>query len=259
MHHYNDPTAIDPHRPWIKDARDNPHAMNWGQTLFNPLGTSPKLHFSRAWTFMFLGRVLLFIVPVFAVFVGTLAGAGLGGAWKPVSWMILPVPALLVPFFFFTLVTEFTSWVAHTRRLHEAHRSTLWAILVLVPLMLAMVGFYVGAQAGVKQYHEMHAPAAVAAEAGDAAAVPAETGTRAKKDKAPQKKRQGPPPSEREMAASSGLGFGLMLWAPASFLVMFWSLLYVARMPNGGVGRFKTGSDVAQGEEELPDAAYAAG
>ncbi len=68
MHHqYNDPTAIDPHRPWIKDARDNPHEMKWGQVLFNPLGTSPKLHFSRAWTFMFLGRVLLFIVPVFSV------------------------------------------------------------------------------------------------------------------------------------------------------------------------------------------------
>ena len=71
------PDAIDPHRPWIKDARDNPHEMNWGQTLFNPLGSSPKLHFSRAWTFMFMGRVLLFIVPVFAVFVASLSGADL--------------------------------------------------------------------------------------------------------------------------------------------------------------------------------------
>jgi hypothetical protein len=39
---------------------------------------------------------------------------------------------------------------------------------------------------------------------------------------------------------------------------MLWSLLYVARIPNGGVGRFRTGSDIAQGEEELPSA-YAAG
>jgi hypothetical protein len=60
------------------------------------------------------------------------------------------------------------------------------------------------------------------------------------------------------MAASSGFGFATMLWAPTSFLVMLWSLLYVARIPNGGVGRFRTGSDIAQGEEELPSA-YAAG
>ena len=48
------------------------------------------------------------------------------------------------------------------------------------------------------------------------------------------------------------------IWAVCSFFVMLWSLLYVARMPNGGVGRFKTGSDIAQGEEDLPPA-YAAG
>ena len=73
------PDAIDPHRHWIKDARDNPHDMNWGQVLFNPLGSSPKLHFTRAWTLMFMGRLLLFIVPVFAVFVASLAGANLSG------------------------------------------------------------------------------------------------------------------------------------------------------------------------------------
>jgi uncharacterized membrane protein YhaH (DUF805 family) len=264
MHHYNDPTAIDPHRPWIKDARDNPHEMNWGQTLFNPLGSSPKLHFSRAWTFMFLGRVLLLVVPVFAVFLASLAGADLAGAWKPVKALVLPIPALLVPFFLFTIVTELTSWVAHVRRFNEAHKSPLLAMIVLIPLVLGLAGFSLGAQGGIKQYEAMHAPkpAVTAPAADDAAAAPADAKAEpanAKKGKGQQHKRPGPPQSERDMAAGAGFGFAMMLWAPASFFVMFWSLLYVARMPNGGVGRFKTGSDNAQGEEAVLPGSYVAG
>jgi uncharacterized membrane protein YhaH (DUF805 family) len=252
---YNDPTAIDPHRPWIKDARDNPHEMKWGQVLFNPLGTSPKLHFSRAWTFMFLGRVLLFIVPVFSVFIASLAGADLSGAWKPVKALVLPIPELLLPFFLFTVVTEFTSWVAHVRRFNEVHKSPLMAMIVLVPLMLALVGFYLGAQGGIQQYEQMHAPKpAVTAEAPADAAGEVPAAAKAE----PQHRRQGPPQSERDMAAGAGLGLAMPIWAVCSFFVMLWSLLYVARMPNGGVGRFKTGSDIAQGEEDLPPA-YAAG
>jgi hypothetical protein len=46
------------------------------------------------------------------------------------------------------------------------------------------------------------------------------------------------------------MGFGLMVWAPLSFGVMLWTLLYVARLPNGGVGSIRTGSDLAEGEAE---------
>ena len=249
------PDAIDPHRPWIKDARDNPRDMRWGQVFFNPFGSSPKLHFTRAWTFMFLGRVLLCIVPVFAVFIASLAGADLNSLWQPVEALVLPIPELLLPFFVFVLVTELTSWIAHVRRFNEAHKSPLWAMVVLLPLMLGLAGFYLGAQGGIKQYEQMHAPKpAVTAEA------PAGEGAEAAAAKPqPQQRRpQGPPQSERDMAAGAGLGLAMMVWAPSSFLVMLWTLLYVARIPNGGVGRFRTGSDIAQGEEELP-AAYAAG
>nr|WP_321359486.1 hypothetical protein [uncultured Hyphomonas sp.] len=254
------PDAIDPHRPWIKDARDNPHEMNWGQTLFNPLGSSPKLHFTRAWTFMFMGRLLLLIVPVFAVFVASLSGADLSGLWKPVDGFFLPVPEVLLPFFVFVIVTEFTSWIAHVRRFNEAHKSPLLATIVLVPLMLGLVAFFAGAQGGIKKYEDMHAPKpAVSAEADagqgvGAAAAPAEQAAR----RQPQKGPKGPPQSERDMAAGSGLGLAMLVWGPASFFVMLWTLLYVARMPNGGVGRFRTGSDIAQGEDEVPSA-YAAG
>lgn len=257
-----DPTAIDPHRPWIKDARDNPHEMNWVQTFFNPLGASSKLHFSRAWTFMFLGRILLFIVPVFAVSIASLAGADLSAAWKPVKALVLPIPALLVPFFAFTVVTELTSWVAHVRRFHETHKSTLWAMIVLIPLILGLVGFSIGAQGGIKQYEAMHAPKpaaeSVATDGPEAAATDTEAAAKPKQVKhGPQ--RNGPPQSELAMAAGAGFGLAMMIWAVCSFFVMFWTLLYVARMPNGGVGRFKTGSDIAQGEEKDLPASYAAG
>ena len=109
-------TPIDAHRPWIRDERDDPARMDWFQTLFNPMGMTGKLHFSRAWTFMFMGRVLLFIVPVFVAFIAGLAGADMSGAWQPVKSVGIPLPALLLPFFFFTIITEFTSWVAHVRR-----------------------------------------------------------------------------------------------------------------------------------------------
>ncbi|MEZ5997679.1 MAG: hypothetical protein R3B98_03180 [Hyphomonas sp.] len=278
MHHPPlDPTAIDPHRPWIRDARDNPHDMNWLQVMFNPFGSSPKLHFTRAWTFMFLGRVLLFIVPIFGVFIASLAGADLGGLWKPVKALALPVPELLLPFFVFTIVTELTSWVAHVRRFNEAHKSPLRAMIVLIPLILALVGFILGAQGGAKQYEMMNAPKPAATQQADAPAAAGDAATadagdakaaeatdakdakakdgKAKAGKKPpqqQHRRPGPPPSQREMAAAAGFGLAQMIWAIGSFFVMFWTLLYVARIPNGGVGKFKTGSDIAQGEEELP-------
>jgi uncharacterized membrane protein YhaH (DUF805 family) len=260
-----DPTAIDPHRPWIKDARDNPHEMNWLQTFFNPLGASSKLHFSRAWTFMFLGRVLLFIVPVFAVSIASLAGADLSAAWNPVKALVLPIPALLVPFFAFTLLTELTSWVAHVRRFHETHKSTLWAMIVLIPLMLGLAGFSAGVSA-VSQAPKMmeraaleaadHQQAVTAGEEG----VQAETAAPEAADKAPPARhgpKGGKAPSLRDAAIGTGMFFGIIAWAAFSLVVMFWTLLYVARMPNGGVGRFKTGSDIAQGEEEKILPAYA--
>lgn len=277
------PDVIDPHRPWIRDQRDDPAEMNWTQTLFNPMGMSSKLHFSRAWTFMFLGRVLLFIGPVFAAFLAGLAGADTSGLWKPVSFLVLPIPELLVPFFIFTIVTELTSWVAHVRRFAEANRSTLLAMIVLIPLFLGLAGFALGAMGGSKQFAAMQAESkpAVAektivlddgsattvvenadgtetASTNTASAAKEEVKAEDKPDAKKAKKQQGggghgppgPPPTERQMAIGAGMSLALIPWSIASLIVMFWTLLYVARMPNGGVGPFKTGSDVAQGEEQ---------
>lgn len=264
----NTSQPIDPHRPWIRDVRDDPREMNWVQTLFNPFGMTSKLHFSRAWTFMFMGRVLLFFVPVFSVFIAGLAGASIPGAWKPPEFMPLPIPALLVPFFLFTIVTEFTSWVAHMRRLADANRSTVLATIVLVPLFLGLAGFALGTFAGVKGYEQMQGSAAAPSSAESPEAEGAD-GTGAETDNAEaesasetqagssgeqaqsaaQRGRRGPPPTQKQMALGAGMGLAQLLWAIPSFFVMLWTLLYVARLPNGGVGEFRTGSDLTIEEQ----------
>jgi uncharacterized membrane protein YhaH (DUF805 family) len=239
-------TPIDPHRPWIRDERDDPARMDWFQTLFNPMGMTGKLHFSRAWTFMFMGRLLLFIVPVFVAFISGLAGADMSGAWQPVKAIGIPLPALLLPFFFFTVVTEFTSWVAHVRRFAEANRSTLKAAIVLIPLFLGLVGFAGGVVSGSGQFAAMQEKAAqaeAAAARGEEVAAPAEA-------KGPRR-REGPPPTEMQMAMQGGMGLAMPLWAISSFIVMLWTLLHVARIPNGGAGAFRTGSDLTQEEQRL--------
>jgi uncharacterized membrane protein YhaH (DUF805 family) len=251
------PALIDPHRPWILDRRDDPATMNWLQTLFNPMGKSSKLHFSRAWTFMFMGRLLLYIVPTCVVAVLAVAGVQTAILNKPVNLGPVPVPTLLVPFVVFVLVTEYTSFVAHMRRLAEAGRSTLLAGIVLIPLILAMLAFAGGVAGGIAQHEAQAAKAALEAEiAADpvkAAAAKAEADAKAKENpnatKGPQ--RPGPPAepkTARQMAIGGGIGLALPIWMLASFGAMLWTLLYVARMPNGGVGEFRTGSHIPENE-----------
>ncbi|MAN44836.1 MAG: hypothetical protein GYB49_07290 [Alphaproteobacteria bacterium] len=250
-HHLAEP--IDHHRPWIRDERDDPARMDWLQTLFNPFGMTGKLHFSRAWTFMFMGRVLLFIVPVFAASIASMAGANLAAAWKPLSFFPLPIPALLVPFFIFTIVTAFTSWVAHMRRFADANRSTLKAMIVLIPLTLGLLGFAGGVTIGVAGYEAQKAQAAKAAvekEEGAATdAAPAGDKAKAKPESGQTQHRRGPPPTMKQMALGGGMGMATALWALAALPVMLWTLLHVARLPNGGVGPFRTGSDLTQEEQ----------
>lgn len=244
---------IDPHRPWLRDVRDDPRAMNWAATLFNPFGETTKLHFSRAWTLMFMGRLLLYIVPAFVIAVLGIAGMKTEAFNRPVDLFLLAVPASLVPFAVFTFVTEFTSFIAHLRRFAEARRPTLLAAIVLLPLMLGLAGYAGGVTMGKAQFQAMQQKAAAAkaaAENPDPAAKPAGPPPEARRGG--QRGRGGPgggpPPSEKQMARSSGVGIGMLLWAITSFGVMLWTLLYVARIPNGGQGRKRTGSDLTADE-----------
>ena len=248
--------SIDPHRPWLRDERDDPSRMDWVQTLFNPFGKTYKLHFSRAWSFMFLARVVLFVLPLAAFLMVSIAGVNVSSWSQPVAALFLPVPAMLVPFFLFTLVTEFTSFVAHVRRLSEANRSALWAIIILVPLMLATAGFVAGATGGVQEYRAAQAKAATETPAegtgpvagNDAPETEASQPADAPQGRGGRRGEQGPT-TELEAAMQGGMMLMAVTWAIPSLFVMLWTLLYVARLPNGGIGQFRTGSEVTAQEE----------
>lgn len=242
--------AIDPHRPWIRDPRDNPAEMNWVQTLFNPFGTTNKLHFSRAWTVMFLGRVLLYIVPSVIAGLAGMAGVQTGGLSKPVNLLLFSVPAVLLPFAVFTLLTEYTSFVIHVRRLTEAGRSAFWAVIVVIPLILGMICYALGTQAGAAQYRAMNAPKVETTAPGAAGSEARPQARQGGQQRGGGRGRGGPPPSERQMAMAAGMGMALPVWALTSFGAMLWTLLHVARLPNGGRGKKRTGSDLTPEEIE---------
>jgi len=247
---------IDKHRPWIRDYRDDPGAMNWAQTLLNPMGESSKLHFTRAWTFSFLGRFLLYIVPSFTAGILAIAGMKTDGLNAPVNLLLFTVPALLVPFAVFTLMTEYTTFVAHMRRLADAQKPAWLAVFVLVPMILGLAAYTAGTSMGAAQHRQLNAPPAAKVEKEKEGEADAEAGAEkseaAKKDdpkKPPQRRGPpGPPQSERQAAVAAGLGIGLPVWFLGSSLVMLWSLLWVARLPNGGEGRIRTGSDLTPEE-----------
>ncbi len=241
---------IDPHRPWIRDARDAPGEMNWVQTLLNPLGESPKLHFTRAWTFSFMGRLLLYVVPSFTAFVVAIAGMKSDAWTAPVNLLLFTVPALLVPFALFTLFTEFTSFVGHSRRLADAKRPAWLAVIVLVPMILGLAAYTAGTSMGAAQHRQMNAPPAAKVES-ESKEGEADSQAAAKNGAKKQNQRRGPPgppQSERQAAVAAGMGMGLPVWWLTSFGVMIWSLLWVARLPNGGEGRIRTGSDLTPDE-----------
>lgn len=249
---------IDHHRPWIRDHRDDPGAMNWIETMTNPFGETTKLHFSRFWTFSFMGRLLLYLIPSLTAGILGVAGVKTDMFNTPVNLALFTVPALLAPFAVFAFFTDLASFVAHMRRLADAQRPSWLAVIVLLPMILGLAAYTAGTGMGAAQYKAQHAPKpAAAAEAPKAAGEASEEKKEeAKAENKPQQQRggppgrQGPPQSERQMAVAAGLGMGFPIWLLASFGVMLWTLLYVARLPNGGEGRLRTGSHLTPDEIE---------
>lgn len=126
------PSALDPDRPWITDQDQLPSQMNWLDTLFNPTGKSPKLHFTRAWTVLFMAQVISwFGFGILVTGLISVAGAETGGLEVFERYVIAVI----------FVVTTLMSYVIHQRRLNHAGRSPLWAALVLIPLLAAMGQF----------------------------------------------------------------------------------------------------------------------
>jgi len=105
--------------------------MRWLDTLFNPSGTSTKIEFTRAWTLLFFLQLAVVVLPWFAAFVMGLAG-GDGQAIGRFGLYMSPI---------IFVTTTVLSYVIHTRRLRDAGKSTLFALLILVPLLLGLARF----------------------------------------------------------------------------------------------------------------------
>ena len=236
-------TVLDPKRPWLTDARELPGHMNWFETLFDPTGEAPRLHFTRAWTLLFSLQSLIIIVPFTIALVLNLAG----GDGEGVSLFgTYATPIVFV-------VTTLLSYVIHSRRLNDAGKSPLWAILPLLPLLLGAAFFATTAMSKAAEYDkkfEMRQDYLTDPEAfrerqreerEKAEAAAAEKG-----GEQAQQRRGGPPGAHGGMNLDQPLppktGYVLKAAAPMiqyvmiplSALIAIWSLMWVARVPFFG-------------------------
>ncbi|MEO1324471.1 MAG: DUF805 domain-containing protein [Pseudomonadota bacterium] len=126
------PSALDPDRPWITDEEQLPSRMNWLETLFNPSGESPTLHFTRAWTLLFMMQLAVWFG---AGNLGRLLFSAAGSDMVPYDVFVGYMTA------FVYVITTVLSYIIHVRRLNHAGRSSLWAVIVLAPVVLALAQF----------------------------------------------------------------------------------------------------------------------
>jgi len=86
--------ALDPDRPWITDDEQLPTRMSWLDTFFNPAGESPKLHFTRAWTILFFTGLITWAGFGFIIFMIGIAGADTTGIATWHAYLIAIVMAV---------------------------------------------------------------------------------------------------------------------------------------------------------------------
>lgn len=125
-------SALDPNRPWITDAEQLPSKMNWFDTFFNPTGKTPTLHFTRAWTVLFMAQLIsVFFIGWLLTGIISIAGADTEALEIGEGYFIALV----------FVITTVLSYIIHVRRLNHAGRSPLWAIIVLIPVLVALAQF----------------------------------------------------------------------------------------------------------------------
>ncbi len=231
--------TLDPHRPWIDNPAELPANMNWFSTLLNPFGRTPKLHFTRAWTLLFMSRAILLALLFFVPLILQLAGGKPGGLY-----------ALLGAALGITVViTELTSFILHNRRLADAGKSGFWAMLVLAPAILAFGAIAALVPLTVKEHTAMIERIEAAREAGtegQRAGGNAGNSRRAIRSAGGSQRggRRGGrggggpggpdagPPSQQQFVMSRVVPVAGATWAIGSFFVMLWSLLWLARRPS---------------------------
>ena len=253
-------TPLDPDRPWITEQDGDPAKMNWLDTFLNPAGESPKLHFTRAWTILFFAGILAWPGFGLASFIAGAAGMDTSGLSAFHGYLIAVVVG----------VSSILSFVIHSRRLNHAGKTSLWAIIILIPLVLGALAFMGGVSGKAAEYQELYDkraeyladPAAWreqrlqerrdAQAAAEKARLEAEAARAAGEEPSGegaqnQGQRGGPPggfdggpnpenplPEKEAFIVRPNLQSFYGLIVLFSLPIMIWSLTWVARTPNFG-------------------------
>ena len=240
-------TPLDPDRPWITDEEQMPARMNWLATLFNPTGASPKLHFTRAWTALFFTGLLTWVGIGAIISIAGIVGADTSGAGVFHGYLIAVVMGL----------TSIMSYVIHTRRLNHAGKVSLRALIILLPLVLGAAAMFGGVTSKAQAYDELYEARAEFLEDPAAwrearleeqrEAAKAEGAEDGDEQESEQSGRGGPPggwnqgpsadnplPGKEEFILRPNIGTFSMIIVGFNTLIMIWSLLWVARVPNFG-------------------------
>ena len=136
--------ALDPERPWITREEDLPSNMNWFQSLLNPMGEASRVHFTRTWTALFFAQFIMwFGVSTMILGISSLIGADVSSARVAMTYILAAT----------FILTTLMSFVIHTRRLNHAGKTTAWAALVLIPLVLALLQFVFTLNANTSNYN----------------------------------------------------------------------------------------------------------
>ncbi len=253
-------TPIDPERPWINEQDGDPSTMNWLDTFLNPAGESPKLHFTRAWTILFFAGLLAWPGFGLASFIAGAAGMDTSGLSAFHGYLIAVVVG----------VSSILSFVIHSRRLNHAGKTSLWAIIILIPLILGSLAFMGGVSGKAAAYQDLYekraeyladpaawreqrlqerrdaqAAAQKAREEAEAARAAGEEPSGEGGQRGGQ--RGGPPsgfgggpnpenplPSKESFIVRPNLQSFYGLIVLLSLPIMIWSLTWVARTPNYG-------------------------
>ena len=162
-----------------------------------------------------------------------------------------PLQALIGGLLGVTIIfTEIFSFVLHNRRMRDAGKSGFWAVLVLVPAMLALSSLAVLTPGLVKAHAaavaEYEAKKASAADESATAAIEADVNTseEGRGRRGQGGRRNSEPQSQQAFVMSRVMPAAGGLWALGSFFVMLWTLLWAARQPgldevnNRGTGTF---------------------
>ena len=223
-----DQSEIDDH---ASDSENGFADVNWFAEFFAPGGKSSQPIFLRGQTYLIFFRVLVFVV--------CLVLANMMPAIAIMIWLICMTPQL------------FMSIVLHIRRLADAGRSALWALIVALPLFLSSLVLVptvssvpaemvkieakkADMEAERKERREEKKRAAAEPEKTEEETSEADDET-ADADKAPEAQnsgrgRRGPPVEVTQSSLlAQALSQSMYMWLLLSFITTLFSFIGVAR------------------------------